>query len=208
MVIVLKADSEMQKQFFAKNLSDGHTLIIKGPGEPLAVSGADVYFDLSFNETHLEQNEFINDVPVFINAVSSTCFGINHKNYIRLNAWPGFFERSVAELACTDETYKQKASAIYDELGWKYIWVNDDHGLVSARVISMIINEAYFAYGEGVSTKQEIDTAMKLGTNYPFGPFEWAEQIGLQNVYSLLKKLTAANSRYQIAPALIKEVKQ
>ena len=42
----------------------------------------------------------------------------------------------------------------------------------------MIINEAFLALQEGVSTKEEINTAMKLGTNYPLGPFEWVEKIG------------------------------
>ncbi len=45
--------------------------------------------------------------------------------------------------------------------------------------MAMIINEAWHALAEEVSTKNEIDTAMKLGTNYPYGPFEWAEKIGL-----------------------------
>ena len=168
MVIVLRYGNERQKEFFIKKLPAGHTLVIKNKDEPLATPGADVYFDLVFDDMHAEKNGRIHDVPVFVNALCCTCIEINRPNYIRLNAWPGFFERPLAELACADEVYKQKASAVYEELGWKYIWVSDDYGLVSARVISMIINEAYFAFGEGVSTKQEIDTAMKLGTNYPY----------------------------------------
>ncbi|MEO5650820.1 MAG: 3-hydroxyacyl-CoA dehydrogenase family protein, partial [Ginsengibacter sp.] len=65
-----------------------------------------------------------------------------------------------------------------------------------ARVISMIINEAFYTLKENVSTKKEIDLAMKLGTNYPFGPFEWAEKIGLENVFNLLKKLSEKEERY------------
>jgi 3-hydroxybutyryl-CoA dehydrogenase len=56
-------------------------------------------------------------------------------------------------------------------------------------VISTIINEALIALMEGVSTREEIDTAMKLGTNYPYGPFEWAEKIGMERVDSLLAQL-------------------
>jgi 3-hydroxybutyryl-CoA dehydrogenase len=55
---------------------------------------------------------------------------------------------------------------------------------------------------EGVSTKEEINTAMKLGTNYPFGPFEWGEQIGISEVKALLEKLTTVNARYQPAKAM------
>jgi 3-hydroxybutyryl-CoA dehydrogenase len=69
-------------------------------------------------------------------------------------------------------------------------------GFVTPRVISMIINEACLALQEGVSTKEEIDTAMKLGTNYPFGPFEWMDRIGQDKIYALLLKLSRHQSRY------------
>ena len=68
----------------------------------------------------------------------------------------------------------------------------------------MIINEAFFALQENVSSKEEIDTAMKLGTNYPFGPFEWAERIGLKNIFELLTGLSKTQSRYEPA-ALLKQ---
>ena len=90
------------------------------------------------------------------------------------------------------------------DLNREVIFVKDEPGLVAARVISMIINEAFFALGENVSSKEEIDLAMKLGTNYPKGPFEWAEKIGMDNIYSLLKKLSEKEERYVPAPALEK----
>ena len=70
----------------------------------------------------------------------------------------------------------------------------------------MIINEAYFALGEGVSSKEEIDTAMKLGTNYPMGPFEWGINIGLKNVSGLLSALAEINPRYTPAELLKQEI--
>ena len=69
----------------------------------------------------------------------------------------------------------------------------------------MIINEAYFAKDENVSTEKEIDTAMKLGTNYPFGPFEWAQIIGIRNIYALLKTLNETDPRYKPSTLLEKE---
>ncbi len=71
-----------------------------------------------------------------------------------------------------------------NNLAGDVVFVKDEPGLVSARVISMIVNEAFFALAEGVSTMEEIDVAMKLGTNYPYGPFEWLEKIGVANIYS------------------------
>ena len=84
----------------------------------------------------------------------------------------------------------------------RLLLVEDEPGLVSARVLSMIINEAYFALGENVSTIPEIDLAMKLGTNYSLGPFEWQDRIGIENIYLLLKKLSETSKRYLIAPLL------
>jgi 3-hydroxybutyryl-CoA dehydrogenase len=69
----------------------------------------------------------------------------------------------------------------------------------------MIINEAYFALEEKISTKGEIDTAMKYGTNYPFGPFEWAEKIGLRRVAALLQRLQLESGRYVPSELLLKE---
>jgi len=75
---------------------------------------------------------------------------------------------------------------------------------ISDRVIYMIINEAYFALEEKVSSKDEIDIAMKLGTGYPFGPFEWAAKIGILKIYETLSHLSETDERYTPA-ALLKE---
>ena len=76
---------------------------------------------------------------------------------------------------------------------------------MAARVICMIINEAFFALQEEVSTVNEIDLAMKLGTNYPYGPFEWQDKIGLQNIYQLLKSLSVKDKRYSASLLLEKK---
>jgi 3-hydroxybutyryl-CoA dehydrogenase len=73
--------------------------------------------------------------------------------------------------------------------------------------VSAIINEAYFALEDGVSTKGEIDVAMKLGTAYPYGPFDWAQKIGLNNIATLLQQLAAEQPRYAPCSSLIAEVK-
>ena len=59
---------------------------------------------------------------------------------------------------------------------------------------------------EEISSKKEIDIAMKLGTNYPYGPFEWASLIGLNKIAKLLEILNLTDERYAIAPALLQEL--
>jgi 3-hydroxybutyryl-CoA dehydrogenase len=141
--------------------------------------------------------------PVFINSVANTQLASQH--VIRLNGWSGFIEKEQWEIA-GDVT--PTVTAVLAQLGKKAIVTQNTPGFISARSIAMIVNEAYFALGENISSETDIDTAMKLGTNYPFGPFEWAAKIGLQNIYDLLQTLAITDSRYECAPALKKLVKK
>jgi 3-hydroxybutyryl-CoA dehydrogenase len=141
--------------------------------------------------------------PVIINSTTTTLKEINAPDTIyRINGWAGFLQRPVWEIAGTNI---KNLAALTQKLNKKLLHVADEPGLVSAKIIAMIINEAYFTLGDEVSSKAEIDIAMKLGTNYPYGPFEWAQKIGIGNIYTLLQKLTLTDTRYKPAPKLINE---
>jgi 3-hydroxybutyryl-CoA dehydrogenase len=81
---------------------------------------------------------------------------------------------------------------------------SEEQGEVVARILAMIMNEAAFAYGEGVASVRDIDRAMRLGTNYPKGPLGWADEIGLDSVLRVLRSLqeTLGEDRYRPAPLL------
>lgn len=164
---------------------------------------ADAYFDLCY-ETDGPAFSWVHHQPVFVNALTIDAASLP-ENAIRINGWDGFLERKIWELGNDHPTHRAKAQWVLDQLQQGYHWVPNEPGLVAARVIAMIVNEAYFAYGDAVSEKTAIDTAMKLGTNYPMGPFEWAEKIGLPKIWQLLLTLEKDNPRYQPAPALVKE---
>ena len=72
------------------------------------------------------------------------------------------------------------------------------------RAISMIINEAYFALEENLASPKDIDLAMKFGVNYPLGPIEWGDKIGLKYVVDLLNELyeITEDSRYRVSREL------
>ena len=82
--------------------------------------------------------------------------------------------------------------------------VTDRAGLIHLRIISLIINEAYLVWQEGTSNEADIDTAMKLGTNYPYGPIEWSKRIGIGLIYNILNKMNDEfkDDRYRITPLL------
>ncbi len=75
---------------------------------------------------------------------------------------------------------------------------------IFSRVLIGIINEALWAKSEGVASGQDIDTAMKLGTNYPKGPFEWVELVSMDKVLPLLEEFnkTVDDGRF-IAPSTV-----
>jgi 3-hydroxybutyryl-CoA dehydrogenase len=142
------------------------------------------------------------NIPIFINQPFNTLESNNAAHYVyKINAWPGFLQATHWEIMGTKN---DTIHAILKALNKQYSFVQDAIGFVSTRIISMIINEAYFALAENVSTKEEIDIAMKLGTNYPYGPFEWADKIGIQNVFRLLNCLSKTDIRYTPAPLLQK----
>lgn len=203
MHIVVLADEDGREQFNAKNKGDNIQLTFTENPFDTAGYSADAFFILK-EEVTIEEPGIFSGKPVFINSTVQTLKQLGlPNNFSRINAWPGFLNREIWEVATGDELLIKD---IFQKSGWKYIIVEDEPGLISARIISMIINEAYFALGENVSTKDEIDLAMKLGTNYPYGPFEWSRKIGLKNIYVLLEKLSVNDTRYSIAPAIKNEL--
>jgi 3-hydroxybutyryl-CoA dehydrogenase len=149
---------------------------------------ADVFIDLLFETGHITILQSLLPKTIVINSVERTLAEVN-SSFVRINAWPGFLKSSIIEASSMNEDNKQIAEKVFALFGKKLEWLPDQTGFVTPRVISMVINEAFIALKEGVSTKDEIDTAMKLGTNYPYGPFEWAEIIGMHRIDSLLKRL-------------------
>jgi 3-hydroxybutyryl-CoA dehydrogenase len=178
--------------------------IVKNIEEFLSQKNIDVFFNLTENSCN-ENYSSIKE-PIFVNSVTKTLKQINAtENIVRINGWAGFIEKDIWELVGNITPAIENILSI---LGKKYIVLPDEAGFVSARTIAMVINEAFFAIEDNVSSEQEIDIAMKLGTNYPFGPFEWASKIGLKNIYDLLSTLSKTDERYTVSVKLIEKINQ
>ncbi len=201
MAIVIAA-SERQWEELVRNSSETEWIRVAGGDAFTENATADAFINLKDNI--ILPGYATLKKPVLINAVIATLTSMNApENVLRINGWPGFLQRPVWEIA---GKINDHVTAIIGKLNKKLTVVADEPGFIAARIISMIINEAYFTLGDQVSSKIEIDTAMKLGTNYPYGPFEWALAIGSENILELLKQLNATDKRYKPAPLLIKEV--
>ncbi len=206
MQLAVLANNELKEELLAVGIDEGCEIEwVNSPAE-LVAANADVVVDLLF-EINAYDDSHLKDVSnklIFVNSVCKTIDEIG-MSFIRINGWPGFLKRDIAEICYADEIQKEKAIAVFSLLNRKVEFIPDVKGFVSARVISMIINEAYFALEENVSTKDEIDIAMKLGTNYPYGPFEWADRIGLKKIADLLLELSKREKRYEPSNLLLKE---
>jgi 3-hydroxybutyryl-CoA dehydrogenase len=172
-----------------------------------AYPGVTAWFDLDYTNER-QRNEALSRLfpaLVIVDAVTPTIGEIGYP-FVRLNGWPGWPELAVHELAAPDEATAQRITALYTQLGHAFRLVPDTPGMISPRILATIINEAWYTWEEKVSTKEEIDTAMRLGTNYPLGPFEWGERIGLDRIFQLLSSLGTIEPRYAPCEAMRTEV--
>ncbi|MEV5374810.1 3-hydroxyacyl-CoA dehydrogenase [Streptomyces nondiastaticus] len=80
----------------------------------------------------------------------------------------------------------QAAVGLFQALGKSVSVIGDVPGLIVARTVAMLVDFAEDAAGRGVASREDIDTAMRLGVNYPRGPLEWGREIGLTHVRNML----------------------
>ena len=131
---------------------------------------------------------------------------------VGIGAMPSFLQSGLIELAksgATSDACLVSAREFVGQIGKESAVVRDSVGMVLPRILSMLVNEACFALAEGVAGSREIDSAMKLGTNYPHGPVEWGERIGIRHVHAVMEGLhkSLRDDRYRVAPFLQKAVK-
>ena len=131
----------------------------------------------------------------------------NPARVVGFGVLPPIPESGTIELArglLTAEVVWADAQNFWKALGQTVVVVGDGAGLVRARIVCAIINEVFSALHENIASPRDIDLAMKLGTNYPYGPFEWGTHIGLDTVLGVMEGLYAewGEDRYRPAPLL------
>lgn len=198
MNVLVLATALQKKELLTLPLHDSIRITwIKATADINPDQSFDACIDLLFDNT-IEKIEWLKKLKSALIVINSVIVPLKdiQQDFIRINAWHTFLKRPVMEAATINLTLKTKTEELFLNLGRRTEWVADITGFITPRVVASIINEAFFALEEKVSTEEEIDTAMKLGTNYPYGPFEWGRKIGLQHIYSLLAALSKEQSRY------------
>lgn len=113
----------------------------------------------------------------------------------------------VRGLETSDETV-QLIKEVAEQMGKKSVVINEFPGFVTSRISALVGNEAFYMLQEGLGTPEEIDKAIKLGLNYPMGPFELVDLVGLDARLNNLKYLhEKLGEKYRPAPLLEQYVK-
>ncbi|MET8631881.1 3-hydroxyacyl-CoA dehydrogenase [Streptomyces sp. NPDC057746] len=110
----------------------------------------------------------------------------------------------IALSASQDTSHGTLAEAIglFQALGKDVSVIGDAPGMIVARTVARVVDLAHDAVAKGVATEEDIDTAMRLGVNYPLGPFEWSRRLGRSWAYDLLDDLHMRDPSGRYAPSL------
>lgn len=196
MNICIAATAQQQEQLMIKGFPETVAISWVANTAELLKESAEALIDCTFCADTLLQSA----TPFLFHSPVNTLADVKAQGRAgRFCAWNTFLQRETWDIAITDNENNIWINTLMTAIGWKFCLVQDEPGLVAPRIVANIINEAWYALQAGISTKEEIDLAMRLGTNYPYGPFEWADKIGFDNVNSLLKKLSIVNPMYHSA---------
>ncbi|MEU3402480.1 3-hydroxyacyl-CoA dehydrogenase [Streptomyces sp. NPDC006670] len=102
----------------------------------------------------------------------------------------------------TSERTLAEAVGLFQKLGKQVSVIGDVPGMIVARTVAMLIDLAADAVARGVASAEDIDTAMRLGVNYPLGPSEWHQRVGRDWAYDLLHHLDERCPGGRYAPSL------
>jgi 3-hydroxybutyryl-CoA dehydrogenase len=180
------------------------------------INHAEILFDFRIHQNPMDALKYLKVPYVFLNttivSLERILTSMNKRSegyWFGFNGMPSFILHKDFEICLKNNEEKQALQSICDKLQVGFTLVNDQIGMVTPRIICMIINEAYYTLEEKTASREDIDLAMKTGTNYPYGPFEWCDRIGAAEVCAILKTLhyETGEGRFKVCSLLEEEAK-
>lgn len=208
---IIIVGTQEQAEECQQKFGGAHTVRTHSRTEASESQGGDIVFDFTVAKSS-EHSVYAHVPAVALFLDSSMVKLADQVQHIGEPQYPVFgfcglrslVNRDILEVAVREKRDYEKVKTVCQQLGTEFRIVSDQAGMVTARVICMVINEAYYTLEEGTATREDIDLAMKLGTNYPYGPFEWGERMGLGNVVRVLDaaRRESADERYEVCALL------
>ncbi len=170
-----------------------------------------------YEALHYLEDTLPGDTPIItLTLTSALCDllsdSIAPERFVGASLLPPFADTTLAELIAIDQTDSNifaTVESLFESIGFKIARVGDAPAGVLVRAVACLVNESYNALQEGVAPAADIDTAMKLGVNYPHGPIAWGDRIGLARVEAIMDGLYNwfHEERYRATPLLRKRAR-
>lgn len=163
-------------------------------------------------EINLKDDALLLTHPLCVSATEVASWCTQPERVIGYGLLPPLDEdMRMVEFAPALQADHQRAAAareMWTRLGFEAVRVPDAPGLVRARIVCNLINEASFALDQKIARAEDIDKALKHGAGYPRGPLAWADEIGLDVVLGTLIGLQNfyGDDRYRPSPLLKQKV--
>lgn len=220
-LVCLLGDEHLVKEYSALFQSNGIPVLELKNLASLKTSAKkiSIAFELSLesSETKIHNVKTLDEalepsIPILSSSITSTVLSQaqslrNKERLAGIAAFPTLVENKLVEIApslYTSTVIAEKITSFFANAKKETAIIEDSVGMVMPRILCQIINEALFTVQNDVAIPKDIDTAMKLGTNYPHGPIEWGEKIGFKNIVAVLDALykNHGEERYRVAPLL------
>ncbi|MEX1030617.1 MAG: 3-hydroxyacyl-CoA dehydrogenase NAD-binding domain-containing protein [Paenibacillaceae bacterium] len=106
-------------------------------------------------------------------------------------------------LKTSETTLQQAKSFVEDIIQKKGILVNESPGFVTTRLICILINEAMHVLNEGVASAEDVDSAMRIGYDFHYGPLEMADRFGLDSVMAAMDRMFREFGELKYRPSFL-----
>ncbi|MCB1901629.1 MAG: 3-hydroxyacyl-CoA dehydrogenase, partial [Rhodocyclaceae bacterium] len=117
--------------------------------------------------------------------------------------------RTLMTTPLTAAAMRDAAHGLFAADGMPVSVIRDSAGFVVQRVLAMVVNLGCDMAQQRIASPEDIDTAVRLGLGYPFGPLEWGDRLGAARVLEILERMAAQSRdpRYRPSPWLVRRAR-